>query len=85
MKQLLERIDFHNPRHLARLTLAFIALHTVAWLLMAAISQRAPHWDNIEELVWIQSPDWGYSKHPPFSTWWIWLWAQVFGRNFWAS
>ena len=85
MKQLLERIDFQNPRHLARLAVAFIVLHTVAWLLMAAISQRAPHWDNIEELVWIQSPEWGYSKHPPFSTWWIWLWAQVFGRNFWAS
>ena len=85
MNQLLKRVDFNNPRHLARLTLAFIALHTVAWLLMAVVSQRAPHWDNVEELVWIQSPDWGYSKHPPFSTWWIWAWAQVFGRNFWAT
>lgn len=85
MKQILDRVDFHNPRHLARLTLAFIALHTVAWLLMAVLSQRAPHWDNVEELVWLQSLDWGYYKHPPFSTWWIWFWTQLFGRNFWAT
>ena len=57
-----------DPRHMAWLTLGFIALHLLLWTLLPALSHRAPPWDNIEQLVWSQSLQWGYYKHPPLPT-----------------
>ena len=37
--------------------------------------------DNIEQLVWIRSMEWGYYKHPPLPTWLLWAAAQVFGAS----
>ncbi len=84
-RQVCMRIDLRNPHHLARLVLCFVAFHLLLWSLLAMISQRAPHWDNMEELVWAQSFQWGYYKHPPFSTWWVHFWVFLFGRSFWIT
>ena len=46
----LSRIDPDDSRQLARLTLAYIALITVFWAVMAMLSFTAPHKDSVEEL-----------------------------------
>lgn len=74
-------IDPQNARHLAWLTLAFLGLHLLLWTLLPTISHRAPPWDNIEQLVWTQSLEWGYYKHPPAPTWWMYFWTELLGRS----
>ncbi len=39
------------------------------WLLLLAWCALTPPIDNIEQLVWISSLEWGYFKHPPLPTW----------------
>ena len=85
IRQFCTRIDLRHPQHLAMLVLCFVGFHFLMWSLLATISQRAPHWDNMEELVWAQSFQWGYYKHPPFSTWWVHFWTFLFGRYFWVT
>lgn len=74
-------IDPQNARHMAWLTLGFLGLHLLLWTLLPAISHRAPPWDNIEQLVWTQSLEWGYYKHPPAPTWWMYFWTELLGRS----
>ena len=78
-------IDPLNPRHMNRLALAFVALHLLAWTLLPGVSHRAPPWDNIEQLVWTQSLQWGYYKHPPAPTWWMFFWTELLGRHVWVT
>ncbi|MET4576924.1 ArnT family glycosyltransferase [Ottowia thiooxydans] len=39
------------------------------WLLFLAWCALTPPIDNIEQLVWVSSLEWGYFKHPPLPTW----------------
>ena len=78
-------IDPANPRHMGRVTLAFLLLHLLLWTLLPGISHRAPPWDNIEQLVWTQSLQWGYYKHPPAPTWWMYFWTELLGRKVWVT
>ncbi|WHZ11416.1 MAG: hypothetical protein OJF60_001855 [Burkholderiaceae bacterium] len=48
-----------------RQLLLFGALYLAAWTLGAAFIPRAMHLDSIEQVVWAQSWQWGYYKHPP--------------------
>ena len=75
------RLDLGDARQVARLTLAYLALHLLLWTLLPTISHRAPPWDNIEQLVWTQSLEWGYYKHPPAPTWWMYFWTELLGRH----
>ncbi|MBS0316091.1 MAG: glycosyltransferase family 39 protein [Proteobacteria bacterium] len=49
----------------ARQLLLFGVLYLTAWTLGAAFISRAMHLDSIEQVVWAQSWQWGYYKHPP--------------------
>jgi len=44
---------------------AFFAIYLIAWTLLATLLPLAPELDNIEQVVWSQSWQWGYHKHPP--------------------
>lgn len=79
------RPDPESRRDMDRLALAFIALHLLLWTLLPALSHRAPPWDNIEQLVWTQSLQWGYYKHPPAPTWWMYFWTELLGRRVWVT
>lgn len=79
------RLDVGNARQMARLTLGFLAFHLLLWTLLATLSHTAPPWDNVEQLVWMQSLEWGYYKHPPFPTWWVHGWTQLLGRSMWVT
>ena len=78
-------LDPNNTRQLTKVTLFFIAFNFLLWTLLAIVSQTAPHKDNIEQLFWIQSFDWGYPKFGPTSTWWLYGWVSVFGRSIWVT
>src|SRR2546423_6326091 len=55
------------------------------WLFVLVATGLLPPADNIEQLVWVRSLEWGYYKHPPLPTFLLWLPAHVFGLSAWTS
>ncbi|NBX96572.1 MAG: glycosyl transferase [Betaproteobacteria bacterium] len=49
-----------------------LALFCLLWTLYLARVTLNPPVDNIEQLTWVRSLEWGYFKHPPFPTWLLW-------------
>jgi 4-amino-4-deoxy-L-arabinose transferase-like glycosyltransferase len=47
----------------------FLLSVLVVWTALPALLQTVPHADNIEQLDWAHSLQWGYFKHPPLPTW----------------
>lgn len=52
----------------ARIALGLL-LFAVVWLLVLNGTTRVAPADNIEQLNWVRSIQWGYYKHPPLPTW----------------
>lgn len=44
---------------------AFFAVYLTSWTLLAAFLPLSTELDSIEQVVWSQSWQWGYYKHPP--------------------
>lgn len=55
------------------------------WLPLLDRGALAPPTDNIEQLTWVRSLEWGYYKHPPLPTWLLWPVVQVLGWSAWAT
>jgi hypothetical protein len=55
------------------------------WLPLLAFNSLAPPVDNIEQLTWVRSLEWGYHKHPPLPTWLLWLPVQWLDLSPWAG
>ena len=64
---------------------AGLLLFAAVWLAHLSYTSLSPPTDNIEQLTWLHSLEWGYYKHPPLPTWLIWVPAQWFGANAWTS
>ena len=77
--------DASSARHMAWLTLAYLVFHLLLWTVLASVSHRAPPLDNVEQMVWQQSLEWGYYKHPPFPTWWVHGWTLLLGNAMWVT
>ena len=76
------------PRALSRpgwMILPGLLLFAAVWLPYLALTSLSPPTDNIEQLNWVRSLEWGYYKHPPLPTWLLWLPVQIFGWNAWTS
>ncbi|WP_241075859.1 glycosyltransferase family 39 protein [Achromobacter insuavis] len=56
-----------------------------AWLWLLDRAVLAPPTDNIEQLIWVRSLEWGYYKHPPLPTWLLWPVVQLLGGTAWAT
>lgn len=61
--------------------IALLALFAAIWLPHLALSSLVPPTDNIEQLTWVRSLEWGYYKHPPLPTWVLWLPVQIMGLS----
>ena len=61
--------------------LALLLLYGLVWTLLYAFTTLSPPVDNVEQLVWLHSMEWGYYKHPPLPTWIIGALAQVFAPS----
>jgi 4-amino-4-deoxy-L-arabinose transferase-like glycosyltransferase len=53
----------------------------LVWSVVLIFGSYTPPSDNIEQMLWVQSLQWGYHKHPPFPTWLYWLPAHFFGNR----
>lgn len=62
-----------------------LLLFAAIWLISLSLTSLSPPVDNIEQLTWVRSLQWGYYKHPPFPTWLIWLPVQILGQSDWTS
>ena len=51
------------------------------WLAQLASTNLSPPVDDIEQLSWVRSLEWGYYKHPPLPTWLLWLPVRLFGLS----
>jgi 4-amino-4-deoxy-L-arabinose transferase-like glycosyltransferase len=65
--------------------LALLLVFAVVWLWhLGSTSLSAPQ-DNLEQLLWTHSLQWGYYKHPPLPTWLLWPFVQLAGWRVWVS
>ncbi|MBY0467356.1 MAG: glycosyltransferase family 39 protein [Burkholderiaceae bacterium] len=64
---------------------AGMVLFAIAWVSLLTYTSLSPPVDNIEQLTWVRSPEWGYYKHPPLPTWLLWVPVQLFGLTAWTS
>lgn len=62
-----------------------MALYALAWLWLSDRAVLAPPTDNIEQLIWVRSLEWGYYKHPPLPTWLLWPAVQLLGWSAWIT
>ena len=62
-----------------------LLLFAAVWLAHLSSTSLSPPTDNIEQLNWVHSLEWGYYKHPPLPTWLLWGPVQLFGLSAWTS
>ena len=58
---------------------------SLIWFVALSLTHQAPDWDNMEELVWASSFEWGYQKHPPFPSWLLYPATLLFGKTIWLT
>lgn len=58
-----------------------LATWAAAWLALRAHVAETPPYDNLEQLSWLRSLEWGYYKHPPLPTWLAWAAVRLFGPS----
>jgi hypothetical protein len=66
-------------KHAAKIFLLIACI----WFFSTIITRHAPEWDNMEELVWASSFEWGYQKHPPLPSWIIYPITMLTGKVIW--
>ncbi|PIF73694.1 dolichyl-phosphate-mannose-protein mannosyltransferase [Variovorax sp. 54] len=71
------------PMHSA--VLLALGLLVVLWTVPMATFYETPPWDNVEELFWGGSLEWGYYKHPPLPSWLMGLLVSLAGRQAWLT
>jgi 4-amino-4-deoxy-L-arabinose transferase-like glycosyltransferase len=64
---------------------AGLLVFAAVWLSYLAHDSLAPPTDDIEQLTWVRSLEWGYYKHPPLPTWLVWLPVRLFGLSAWTA
>jgi hypothetical protein len=62
-----------------------LLVFAIVWLTQLALASLSPPFDNVDQLTWVRSLEWGCYKHPPLPTWLIWLPSQLFGATDWTS
>ncbi|MGJ7530854.1 ArnT family glycosyltransferase [Variovorax sp. GB1P17] len=77
-------LRFWKSHHVAALALGLL-LFCGIWLLAMSLSGENLPKDNVEQLTWVHSLEWGYYKHPPLPTWLLWPLVQVFGHVPWVT
>lgn len=67
-----------------RLVLIGMLLFGLVWLWQLDFTSLSPPVDDLEQLTWVRSLEWGYYKHPPLPTWLLWLPVRLFGWSAWT-
>lgn len=67
------------------LVAAALALFGAVWLAVLGATSLVAPVDNLEQLVWSRSLQWGYYKHPPLPTFIARLAIDAFGASAWTT
>tara|TARA_B100000900_G_scaffold383654_1_gene371780 strand:+ start:1328 stop:2653 length:1326 start_codon:yes stop_codon:yes gene_type:complete len=62
----------------------FVSTHIVIWTFIPSITNINLPLDTIEALAWGSNLDWGFSKHPPMSAFFVEVFYKIFGAQDWA-
>jgi hypothetical protein len=74
-----------GPASPGRIVACVLLAFAAVWLLACAATSLSPPVDNLEQLTWSHSLEWGYYKHPPLATVLAWLGVQLLGRHAWTT
>ncbi|WP_281970444.1 MULTISPECIES: glycosyltransferase family 39 protein [unclassified Polynucleobacter] len=76
--------NLHRRLHYQQVPILPICLMIgMIWFCTFMIFRQAPEWDNMEELVWANSFEMGYQKHPPLPSWVLYPLTMIFGKVVW--
>lgn len=56
-----------------------LVVFALVWLGELSYISLTPPADDLEQLTWVRSLEWGYHKHPPLPTWLLWLPVKLLG------
>ena len=70
-----------NKRKINQFFYTFITIHLLIWTLVPSLTNDNLPLDTIEALAWGSDLEWGYSKHPPMSAFFVNVFYQIFGNN----
>ena len=62
----------------------FVTIHLFFWTLIPTITNINLPLDTIEALAWGSNLDWGFSKHPPMSAFFVEVFYKIFGAQDWT-
>ena len=71
-------------RNINNVFLIFALSHLIVWTLVPSITNNNLPLDTIEALAWGSNLDWGFSKHPPMSAFFLEIFYKIFGAQDWA-
>ena len=62
----------------------FLIIHLTIWTLVPTLTNNNLPLDTIEALAWGSNLDWGFSKHPPASAFFVEIFYFFFGNSDWV-
>ena len=75
-----------NLKSIKQLNLFYIFLlsHLTIWTLVPSLTNKNLPLDTIEALAWGSNLDWGFTKHPPMSAFFVEFFYKIFGSQDWS-
>ncbi len=73
-----------NNKNIDNVFYIFVTAHLIFWTLIPSITNPNLPLDTIEALAWGSNLDWGFSKHPPLSAFFLEIFFQIFGSQDWV-
>ena len=66
-----------NKKNITKIYYLFLSLHLVLWTTIPFVSNVNLPLDTIEALAWGSDLDWGFSKHPPLSAFFLEIFYKI--------
>ena len=73
-----------NNKNINNVFYIFAMSHLFFWTLIPSLTNHNLPLDTIEALAWGSNLDWGFSKHPPMSAFFLEVLFQIFGSQDWV-
>ena len=73
-----------DKKNVYKIYYLFLFSHLFLWTAIPYLSNVNLPLDTIEALAWGSNLDWGYSKHPPLSAFFVEVFHMMFGSRDWA-
>ena len=62
----------------------FLTTHLFIWTIIPTVTNNNLPLDTIEALAWGSNFDWGFTKHPPMSAFFVEFFYMIFGSQDWS-